>query len=145
MNPTATPIPELGAPHSTAGALGSQGEQQICTKTLTGVCSVICSPLEQHSERDSTAKAVPLAPDTRCCWHLAACGKHSQCHGMATCWVTRSSGGHKPQVSAACSSLQTKTLCWHLPEPGFPWFLSHSLGQVLCWHLPAHSVPACSG
>lgn len=104
------------------GPWGLRGEQQICTKTLTGVCSVICSPPEQHSERDSTDKAVPLAPET---------------HGAAGTWqyvtnVLSATGmanvlGHQVpvvhtnlQVSAACSSLQTKTLSWHLPEPGFP-------------------------
>lgn len=54
----------LGLHTGLLGPWGVRGEQQICTKTLTCVCSVICSPLEQHSERDSTDKAVPLAPET---------------------------------------------------------------------------------
>lgn len=95
------------------GPWGVRGEQQICTKTLTGVCSVICSPLEQHSERDSTDKAVPLAPET-----LGAAGTWQHVANILSATSVANVSGHQVpevnanlQVSAACSSLQTKIPC----------------------------------
>lgn len=131
LNATATPIPTLwlhrwgregSGLHQDCWALGVRGEQQICTKTLTGVCSVICSPLEQHSGRDSTAKAVPLTPES----HSAAGTWQHVANVLSATSVANVLGHQVPvvntnlQASAACSSLQTKTLCWHLPELGFP-------------------------
>lgn len=101
---------------------GLRGEQQICTKTLAGVCSVICSPLEKHSERDSTDKAVPLAPETH-----GAAGTWQHVTNVLSATTMANVLGHQIpvvntnlRVSAACSSLQTKTLCWGLPEAAFP-------------------------
>lgn len=83
VNPTAIPISALQAarrgpavqgepegPRRTFGVLGGcrglfEGEKEICTETLSVICSAMCSPIEQHSERGGTNEAVPPAPEPR--------------------------------------------------------------------------------
>lgn len=46
-----------------AGGGSFEGEKEICTKPLTVLCSVICSPLGEGGESGGREQAVPPAPE----------------------------------------------------------------------------------